>query len=65
MERSMLPLMQRATNSKAPQRTLQSRVERVVEIRRAEETYRGRAWINGRPLGEVDPRFAHLYETHD
>jgi hypothetical protein len=26
---------------------------------------RGRAWINGREVGGVDPRFAHLSASYD
>jgi len=26
---------------------------------------RGRAWLNGREVGGVDPRFAHLSRAHD
>jgi hypothetical protein len=32
---------------------------------RAGEPQRGRAWINGRPVGGGNPRHDHLYETYD
>ncbi|MBA3301928.1 MAG: hypothetical protein H0T15_08680 [Thermoleophilaceae bacterium] len=57
--------MERAIISRAPRRSRPDRVERVIEVKRREEAHRGRAWINGRPLGEVDPRIVHLYTTHD
>ncbi|MBA2506577.1 MAG: hypothetical protein H0V29_11645 [Thermoleophilaceae bacterium] len=58
--------MERATIiSRNERRKRDTRMERVIEMKRREEAYSGRAWINGRPLGEVDPRFSHLYSTHD
>jgi hypothetical protein len=30
-----------------------------------EPRFRGRAWINGREVGGVDPRYAHLSRSHD
>ena len=65
MEHSKLFRMERAIISRAPRRSRPDRVERVIEVKRREEAHRGRAWINGRPLGEVDPRIVHLYTTHD
>lgn len=43
-----------------------ARVLRAIAARRrlAAES-RGRAWINGREVGGVDPRFAHLSRSHD
>jgi hypothetical protein len=47
---------------KRPARAPRARpAARVEPARRA----RGRVWINGREVGGVDPRFAHLGKAHD
>ena len=38
-------------------------LDRVVEARR--RLARGRAWINGREVGGMEPRYAHLTASHD
>lgn len=38
---------------------------RRAERRTGEERTYGRAWINGREVGGVDPRFAHLAAGYD
>ena len=48
-------------------RAREQRVLRAVAARRrlGNEAPRGRAWINGREVGGEDPRYAHLYRSHD
>jgi hypothetical protein len=42
------------------------RVERAIEARRDLADGRGgRSWINGREVGGVDPRYAHLSRSYD
>jgi hypothetical protein len=42
------------------------RVERAIEARRDLTDGRGgRSWINGREVGGVDPRYAHLSTSYD
>lgn len=43
-----------------------ARLIRAIDARRRlSAESRGRAWINGREVGGVDPRFAHLARSHD
>jgi hypothetical protein len=40
----------------------------AIAARRRLDTERrppGRVWVNGREVGESEPRFAHLGRTHD
>jgi hypothetical protein len=46
-------------------RVRDQRVPRAIAARRRLEGRRGRAWINGREVGGVDPRFAHLAGSYD
>lgn len=43
------------------------RLTRAISARRrlGSPAPRGRAWVNGREVGGVDPRFAHLGRTYD
>jgi hypothetical protein len=42
------------------------RVGRAIDARRALTNPRGgRAWINGREVGDAGPRYIHLSESHD
>jgi hypothetical protein len=38
---------------------------RVIEARRRLDRPTGRVWVNGREVGGVDPRYAHLARGHD
>jgi hypothetical protein len=48
-------------------RSRDQRLPRAIEARRRLRPpgRGGRAWINGREVGGVDPRFLHLTTTHD
>jgi hypothetical protein len=41
------------------------RMPRVIEARQKLRRSTGRAWVNGREVGGVDPRYAHLGRSHD
>ena len=41
------------------------RMPRVIEARRRLSRPVGRVWVNGREVGGVDPRYAHLGRSHD
>jgi hypothetical protein len=41
------------------------RIPRVIEARRRLDRPTGRAWVNGREVGGVDARYAHLDRSHD
>jgi len=41
------------------------RIPRAIEARRHLSRPTGRVWVNGRELGGVDPRYAHLSRTYD
>jgi len=41
------------------------RIPRVIEARRRLDRPTGRAWVNGREVGGVDARYAHLGRSHD
>jgi hypothetical protein len=45
----------------------QRRVRRAISARRelAASHAGGRVWLNGREVGDADPRFAHLEASHD
>ena len=56
----------------ADRRARESRIERVMDARRRLQEIepersrgRGRAWINGVEVGEVNAAFAHLSVFHD
>jgi hypothetical protein len=55
--------MRRPFEAPAPDRSL----PRVIEARRRLESIRstGRAWLNGREVGDTDPRVAHLNALYD
>jgi hypothetical protein len=38
---------------------------RVIEARRRLDRPTGRVWVNGREVGGVDPRYAHLARGAD
>jgi hypothetical protein len=43
------------------------RVGQIIKARRELATQRvgGRAWLNGREVGDADPRYTHLEASHD
>ena len=41
------------------------RIPRAIEARRQLGRPVGRVWVNGREVGGVDPRYAHLSRTYD
>jgi hypothetical protein len=42
------------------------RTTRAIDARpKLEDADRGRAWLNGREVGGVDARYAHLGRSHD
>jgi hypothetical protein len=41
------------------------RIPRAIEARRRLGRPTGRAWVNGREVGGVDQRYAHLGRSHD
>jgi hypothetical protein len=41
------------------------RMPRAIEARRRLRRPTGRAWLNGREVGGIDPRYAHLASSHD
>ena len=54
-----------ATPRFGPRPTRRSGLPRVIEARRRLLRPTGRAWVNGRELGEPDPRVAHLSALYD
>ncbi len=51
----------------ATRRRRRERIDRAIEARRAlaPRSGSGRAWINGREVGGVEKRYAHLTRSHD
>ena len=54
MERRVVELTQRRASRRRP-----------APARKSPDRAYGRAWINGREVGGVDPRFAHLAAAYD
>lgn len=55
------------TPTRTPRRRQGSRrLAQAIEARkRLNAEGRGRAWINGREVGGLDPRYAHLARSYD
>ena len=52
----------RFTRALAAEALLRAAIE---DATRPEEPLTGRAWINGREVGGIEPRHAHLAESYD